>query len=494
MRGTSSTIVKHDSGATSPSHEQAPFDNASNLEKRDTEKRTGQTQGEKVPKHHVEVFAVNQEEGEPNYRAVGVFSAFVLLLKSQIGLGVLALPQTFSILGIVPGLIVIIAIGLITTYADIILGDFAVHYGSVHNLGDVGFILGGTLGREVLGTGYMLFQIFLAASGILAGSIAFNAISTHGTCTIVFAVVSAIIVGSGASLRTFKHVSMLVWVGAVSILTAIMIVLIAVGVVDRPAAAPPGDFDLQLRAFGNPTFADGMVAVVNILFAWAGSPGYFSVIAEMRQPQQYRRAMIASQLFCGIFYSTVAIVLWRYCGIYVASPALGSAGPLIKKVAYGLALPGVLAGPIIQTHLAAKFGFVRILRGTVHLQKSTKTHWITWISMVVSCVGLAWIIGMVIPFFSSLIGLVGALFGSLFCISIFGWIWIFENDHKRKEGPTSLRYKLCYANAVMFIVIGLFLCGAGFYGSVVSIKAEFDKGTVGSPFSCADNSGSVPSS
>lgn len=32
----------------------------------------------------------------------------------------------------------------------------------------------------------------------------------------------------------------------------------------------------------------------------------------------------------------VAIVVYYYCGQYVASPALGSAGPMIKKIAYGM--------------------------------------------------------------------------------------------------------------------------------------------------------------
>jgi hypothetical protein len=63
---------------------------------------------------------------------------------------------------------------------------------------------------------------------------------------------------------------------------AVFIVVIACGVSDRPPAAPPGPFDKKLRAFNNPSFTDAMVAVVNILFAYCGTPGFFSVIAEMK--------------------------------------------------------------------------------------------------------------------------------------------------------------------------------------------------------------------
>jgi hypothetical protein len=40
-------------------------------------------------------------------------------------------------------------------------------------------------------------------------------------------------------------------------------------------------------------------------------------------------------------YIVAAVVIYRYTGADVASPALGSAGPLISKIAYGLALPTV---------------------------------------------------------------------------------------------------------------------------------------------------------
>jgi hypothetical protein len=50
----------------------------------------------------------------------------------------------------------------------------------------------------------------------------------------------------------------------VSILAAVLIVTISVGVSDRPPTAPPGPFDKQLRAFNNPTFAEAFLAVVNI--------------------------------------------------------------------------------------------------------------------------------------------------------------------------------------------------------------------------------------
>lgn len=65
----------------------------------------------------------------------------------------------------------------------------------------------------------------------------------------------------------------------------------------------------------------------------------------------------------------------------VTSPALGTAGPLLKRICYGLALPALIASSTIYTHFSAKYIFVRILRGSgraAHLSSNSFTHWAAW--------------------------------------------------------------------------------------------------------------------
>lgn len=120
-------------------------------------------------------------------------------------------------------------------------------------------------------------RCFNVASGILASSIALNALSLHGTCTVVFAACAAVMVALVASIRTFHHIAPVGWVGIICIIPAILLVTIACGISDRPPAAPAGIFDKKLRAFGSPSFSQAMVAVVNVLYAYSGSPGYFQI-------------------------------------------------------------------------------------------------------------------------------------------------------------------------------------------------------------------------
>ena len=130
-------------------------------------------------------------------------------------------------------------------------------------------------------------------------------------------------------------------------------VTIAVGVQDRPADAPQDDavWVSDFKIVGNPSFADAISAVSTLVFAYSGTPAFFSVVSEMREPRQYTKALMICQAGVTATYITVGCVIYYYCGSYVASPALGSAGVTIKKISYGFALPGLIATTTIVTHV-----------------------------------------------------------------------------------------------------------------------------------------------
>ena len=95
-----------------------------------------------------------------------------------------------------------------------------------------------------------------------------------------------------------------------------------------------------------------MSAVATIIFAFSGTPAFFPIVAEMRNPQHYVRSMLICQATVCTVYLAIGVVVYTYCGSYVASPALGSAGPLMKKVCYGLALPGLLVSGTMVSHVS----------------------------------------------------------------------------------------------------------------------------------------------
>ena len=133
---------------------------------------------------------------------------------------------------------------------------------------------------------------------------------------------------------------------------SVMIITIAVGVQDQPSAAPQnGTWVPDYKIIGNPTFTTAISSVSTLLFAFSGTPGFFAIIAEMRNPHQYTRAVLVCQAFVVAMLTVIGCVVYYYCGSYVASPALGSAGGMIEKICYGLALPGLIVTLTIVAHV-----------------------------------------------------------------------------------------------------------------------------------------------
>lgn len=132
-----------------------------------------------------------------------------------------------------------------------------------------------------------------------------------------------------------------------------MTVAVAVGVQDRPDAAPRDMFwTSDYKLIASPSFAEAVSAVSSIIFAYCGTPGFFPIVAEMRDPARYTRSLFICQSALTATYITVGCVVYYYCGSYVASPALGSAGVLVKKVSYGIALPGLLVSTMMVLHVS----------------------------------------------------------------------------------------------------------------------------------------------
>lgn len=53
------------------------------------------------------------------------------MVKAQLGLGVLSLPFVLSALGMVPGILCIIAVGIIMTWGEWMIGQFKINHPEV---------------------------------------------------------------------------------------------------------------------------------------------------------------------------------------------------------------------------------------------------------------------------------------------------------------------------------------------------------------------------
>lgn len=71
----------------------------------------------------------------------------------------------------------------------------------------------------------------------------------------------------------------------------------------------------------------------------------------MREPRFGFKVIWYGHIIITAVYIAIGTVVYYYCGIYVATPALGSAGALMKRISYGLALPGLFVTICIYLHV-----------------------------------------------------------------------------------------------------------------------------------------------
>ncbi|TVY42283.1 N amino acid transport system protein [Lachnellula occidentalis] len=424
-----------------------------------------------------------------DFRTVGWKRATMIFLKIIFATGVLSIPSSMYSLGAVGGALSVVGWGALNTYTAVIQGDFRNSHAGCHSIADMANVIGGVGLRELCGALFLIAYVLCAGSGILGVSIGLNALSTHAACSVWWSLIATVVVAATASIRKFHTIGWLTWAGFVSIFSAVFIVVVAVTTLDRPASAPQtGEFDFGYNVIAHPTFVAGITASATIFVSSAGTSAFLPVISEMRNPKEYKKALYGCMGFATAAYLTLSLVVYKWCGKWVASPSLGSAGPTIKKVSYGIGLIGLIVSATLYLHVAAKYLFVRMLRNTRHLQQSTWQHWTVWLSCTFGLASLSFILAEAIPIFNYLIALTGSICFAPLAIMLPGALWLYDHGHYRTGSAVQ---KAMYWAHWFLPLLGMFLCVGGTYGVVESIIEAYADGEIGGAFTCADNSNST---
>ncbi|KAF2729600.1 hypothetical protein EJ04DRAFT_502029 [Polyplosphaeria fusca] len=435
------------------------------------------------------------------FRLVGWPQATMIFLKTLFATGVLSIPTAMYGLGAVGGALSVVGWGFLNTckrlctlrflrltFIDfaIVQGDFRNRHAHCHSIADMAHVVGGPVLKEICGLLFIVAYVLCAGSGIIGLSAGLNALSDHAACTVWWAFLSAAVIIACASVRKFQNIGWLSWAGFVSVYVAVFIVVVGVTTTDRPAAAPQeGPYDLGYNVIAYPTFVVGMTATCTIFISSAGTSAFLPVIAEMRNPKDYNKAVYVSMAIVQASYLTFSLVVYKWCGKWVTNPSLGSAGDTLKKAAYGVGLIGLAVSGCLYLHVAAKYVFVRILRNSEHLQKNSLVHWGTWFSCTIGLGAIAFILAEAIPIFSFLIALTGSVCFAPIAIALPAYLWLY--DHWEYRRGSIVKQAVWYTHWLL-LAIGVFICVGGTYGVADQIKQAYDSGLIGGAFSCADNS------
>ena len=163
-------------------------------------------------------------------------------------------------------------------------------------------------------------------------------------------------------------------------------------------------------------------------------------------------------------------IVYKWCGQWVTTPSLGSAGGLIKKISYGIALIGLVISGCIYLHVSAKYVFVRILRNSKHLQANTFVHWAVWLSAVWILAAVAFLFTEGIPVYSWMSAIAGAVCFAPLSVMLPAYLWLYDHGEYRSG---TLKQKVFYYLHWLLLAIGVFMCIGGTYATADEIHMTY---------------------
>ncbi|KAK3937723.1 amino-acid permease [Diplogelasinospora grovesii] len=445
------------------------------------------------------------------YRTCSWQKTAALLFSEYICLAIMSFPWSYSVLGLVPGLILTVVVAGLVLYTSLVLWEFCLRHPEVRDVCDIGQMLFWNKKWAWYATAvmFLLNNTFIQALHVLVGAKYLNTMTASDndvSCrTVSFGIIFTILCWICSLPRTFSMLSKLGLASAFFTFISVLLATIFAGVESHPAGYDPRES--YTAADGTPavggapiftafpvagtTFVAGLNAFLNIAYTFVGQITLPSFIAEMRDPRDFPKALWACTIAEIAVFSIVGSVIYAYTGNqYMTAPAFGSLQNVYKKVSFSFMIPTLIFLGVLYASVSARFVFFRIFQNSRHRNDHTVVGWATWAGILFATWILAFIIAEIIPFFSSLLSLMSSLFDSFFGFIFWGVAYF---RMRKADGGIALvkerttrGYLLAGLN-ILIILIGVFFLTVGTYASVQEIIDEFESGSVGKIFTCASN-------
>ena len=425
------------------------------------------------------------------YRTCSWPKTAALLFSEYICLAIMSFPYSYSVLGLVPGLILTVVVALSVLYTSLIVWEFCLRHPEIRDVCDVGQMLYWNWTWVWYLTAFMFIfnNTMIQGLHVLTGAEYLNTMSGGAVCTVGFGAIWAVLSWICSLPRTFDTLSKLATLSAFFTFISVLLAAIFAGVEDHPfnynKGGPKGTFvgepTVLVVAVKNTGFVSGMNAFLNISYTFIGQITIPSFIAEMKEPKDFPKALWVVTICEILVFGLVGSVIYAYTGTqYNVSPAFGALGnELYKKVSFSFMIPTLIFLGVLYASVTARFIFFRIFEGTRHKGNHTVLGWTAWGGILAATWVAAFIIAEVIPFFSELTALMSSLFDSFFGFIFWGTAYIRMRQADYGPGWATERGIRGYAGLalnIFLILIGLFMLTGGTYVS------QLDNGLAGQLF------------
>lgn len=436
-----------------------------------------------------------EKDNAIKYRTCSWPKTAALLFSEYICLAIMSFPWSYSVLGLVPGLILTAVQAAIVLYTSLVLWEFCLRHPEVKDVCDIGQMLfwGKTWAWYATAVMFVLNNTFIQGFHCLVGAKYLNTMTNGKVCTIGWSALMAAVSLFCSLPRTFDTLSKLGTASAFFTFISVLLATIFAAIEPHPAGYPKlGEPQVLAVPLVGTTFVAGLNAFMNISYTFIGQITLPSFIAEMKDPRDFPKALWAVTIAEILVFSVVGAVIYGYSGTnYVTAPAFGALGNVTyKKVSFSFMIPTLIFLGVLYASVTARFVFFRIFKGTKHLTSHTAVGWAAWFGILACTWVAAFIIAEVIPFFSDLLSLMSALFDSFF-----GWIFwgvAYLRMRRVDYGPgfwkkNGIRGWLGFIMNVFIVIAGVFFLGPGTYASVESIIQGYETASFGGAFSCVSN-------
>lgn len=116
-----------------------------------------------------------------------------VMIAETISLGILSLPHAVSLVGFIPGVLLLVVLGLLATYTAYALSQFKAAYPMTNSFADAGLLTLGRPGQWIAQILQQLVLVFVMAAHVLTFSVMMNVLTNHAACTTIFMVMGTIV-------------------------------------------------------------------------------------------------------------------------------------------------------------------------------------------------------------------------------------------------------------------------------------------------------------
>lgn len=231
----------------------------------------------------------------------------------------MSFPYSYSVLGLVPGLILTVVVAGLVLYTSLIVWEFCLRHPEVRDVCDIGQMLYWNQKWAWYFTAVMfiLNNTFIQGFHCLVGAKYLNTITEHSVCTIGFSAIMAVISWVCSLPRTFSALARLATASAFFTFISVVLAMAFAGAEGQKGVEGYPEYGLPnvlaVPAAGVPFYA-GMNAFMNISYTFIGQITLPSFIAEMKEPKDFGKALWAVTICEVIVFSLVGSIVYAYTG------------------------------------------------------------------------------------------------------------------------------------------------------------------------------------